>query len=53
MQDEVIATPTPQKRVPWNKGRPDRSQAAAATETCLGDPDEVDDALAIAEQVDG
>ena len=21
MQDEVIATPTPQKRVPWNKGR--------------------------------
>jgi hypothetical protein len=21
MQDEVIAIPTPQKRVPWNKGR--------------------------------
>ena len=21
MQDEVIATPTPQKRVPWNKGK--------------------------------
>src|ERR1700730_15831615 len=21
MQDEVITTPTPQKRVPWNKGR--------------------------------
>ena len=21
MQDEVIATPTPHKRVPWNKGK--------------------------------
>jgi hypothetical protein len=28
MQDQVNATPIPIKRVPWNKGKGDRSEAA-------------------------
>jgi hypothetical protein len=43
MQDEVIATPTPHKRVPWNKGKLTGAKAAAATKTRLVDPDEAPD----------
>jgi hypothetical protein len=43
MQDEVIATPTPPKRVPWNKGKLTGGKAAAATKTHLVDPDEAPD----------
>jgi hypothetical protein len=39
MQDQVNATPTPQRRVPWNKGKVTRGEAAAATQTRLVDPD--------------
>ena len=55
MQDQLIANPTSQKRVPWNKGKANRQLSSCY----LGIPKskawsgiEVDDPLAIAEQVD-
>ena len=41
MEDEVIVVPTPDKRVPWNKGK--LGKAAPAAETRLIDPDEAPD----------
>jgi hypothetical protein len=43
MQDQVNATPAPDKRVPWNKEQGNRSKAPAAPQTRLVDPDETPD----------
>jgi len=38
MQDSEKPSPATSKRTPWNKGKFDRSQAAAAAEARLVDP---------------